>query len=127
MNRKELSIEYSRIYDEANKIFKKYNPCQFKGNECNRNRYWNERQIHKEKNGCCYDCSSIGPKGCKIKSISCKLFTCHIVRENYKQCEIEIAQLRKLTYKLFGSIPCGMSKSTLFYNCIAKDLERMGD
>ncbi len=80
---KELSAIYDRIYDIADKLFKRYNPCGIchKDNktECiNKHykynylccRFWDTRCKHWEN-------------GCTIKCLPCKLFMCGIILYSY--------------------------------------------
>ncbi len=84
MNLKKLSIEYDRLYGEADKLFKKHNPCQFKGNKC----------VYKgapRTNGCCGSCRHLTPKGCSVKCLGCKTFFCE---GNY--CKVSNGFLNRL-------------------------------
>lgn len=116
MNKGELSIEYSRIYKEANEIFKKYNPCQFKDGECSSDRHWRTNG-YRVRNGCCGGCRHIGPNGCKVKSLGCKLFTCEAITKKHKKFKTEIERLRVLARKTFRHMrmpPIYMTKSYFF-------------
>ena len=118
MTKRELSAEYNRIYDEANRIFKKYNPCQFKDGMCASNRHNLKKGYDGQINGCCYVCDNIGRNGCRAKALGCKLYTCRMIKDTHKQCAAEIMQLRIATRKIFDEIPCFMTKTVLFNNCI---------
>lgn len=67
MNHGKLSKEYDRIYEEADALFKRYDPCQFKDGKC-------KSEVFPD--GCCEGCVYLGSNGCTIQSLGCKLFMC---------------------------------------------------
>lgn len=72
MTSEELSVEYDRFYEEAEELFKKFDPCKFKGNKCVHNGY---KTLYKD--GCCgTGCPFHTPKGCSIRCLGCKTFFC---------------------------------------------------
>ena len=89
INIKDINKRYSFIYDiVCDYIDKKYlecNYCEFKDDVC---KYFRENNQTEHKNGCCYSdargglCEHLKDKHCNIKSISCKLYACPILREN---------------------------------------------
>ena len=122
MTKKKLLAEYSRIYDEADKAFKKYNPCRFKDGKCVRNRM---NPYYSKKNGCCSNCRKLGLNGCKVKSLGCKLFMCGEIgnMKGNKQCKIETNKLKQEVIRIFGCLPpCGIAKGVYFYNLEAYKL-----
>ncbi|MBE5822310.1 MAG: hypothetical protein E7311_06995 [Clostridiales bacterium] len=78
---------YDIVCDYLDNEFAKNNLCDFKEGKCIANR--NGETMHKD-NGCCYNvkyvghldfkvcgyCTKLSEKGCTIKCISCKFFTC---------------------------------------------------
>lgn len=64
-NLKKLSKQYDRLYGLADKLFKKYNPCQIKDGNCIMN-----------SNCCCQGCEYLGKSGCTVKALACKLHIC---------------------------------------------------
>ena len=89
INIKDINKRYSFIYDTVcDFIDKKYlecNYCEFKDDIC---KYFRKNNQLNHKNGCCYSdargglCEHLKDKHCNIKSISCKLYACPILREN---------------------------------------------
>lgn len=92
----DIKEKYNYIYDrtceELDNIFRSKNLCDFKNDSCIAQR------LHKTKNetmGCCYSfyyrkdgfpintglCKYLSDKGCKIKSLKCKMFTCKYLRK----------------------------------------------
>lgn len=76
---KELSALYDRIYDIADRLFKKHNPCKI---------YIEDKHIfckyHQKgiplANGyylCCSSCIHCSKNGCSVKCLACKLHMCH--------------------------------------------------
>ena len=89
INIKNIDERYSFIYDKVceyiDKKYMKCNYCDFKDNVCIYFRYHN---MLEHKNGCCYSdargglCENLVNNSCKIKSISCKLYSCEYLRKN---------------------------------------------
>lgn len=91
---KEMRVNY--LYDEMctylDNEFRKKDLCGFCDKLCKRRRNLIERGIKKETydNGCCYsyskgeNCKYLGDKGCTIKCLGCKLFTCFYLRKTEK-------------------------------------------
>ncbi len=87
-NIKDIRERYSYIYDTVctylDNEFKKKKLCDFKNNQCIavRNGFYCN-----SNHGCCYGpkrgkCKNLVNNKCKIKSISCKLFTCRYLKKN---------------------------------------------
>jgi hypothetical protein len=81
----ELSALYDRIYDIADRSFKKHNPC----NVCTENSKTkcinNNSYIHNHL--CCQyydDPCRHWQGGCTVKCLACKLFVCGAIRANKK-------------------------------------------
>lgn len=80
-DRATLMAEYDRLYDEGNAILKQHDPCQIRTVDgvasCVRTRaqpsYENPNQ---EGQLCCGGCKHLGPNGCTVKSLGCKLTLC---------------------------------------------------
>ena len=70
----QLSALYDRIYDIADRLFKKYNPCNIHiiegGIRCT------SRSTNIAYGLCCSGCKHISKTGCTIKCLPCKLFVC---------------------------------------------------
>ena len=91
---KELEKRYSYLYDlicdYLDYEFKEKNICGFDCGLCKRRKDMIARNIQKDtyENGCCHGylkgktCEHLEPgKGCKIKNIGCKTFTCFYLRK----------------------------------------------
>ena len=80
-DRATLMAEYDRLYDEGNAILKQHDPCQIRTVDgvasCVRTRaqpsYENPNQ---EGQLCCGGCKHLGPNGCIVRSLGCKLSLC---------------------------------------------------
>lgn len=84
---------YDELYDKADEIGRQNNPCNIKvqGNlvTCRWCPYW-----------CCEGCRHNGPKGCRVKSLSCKLYLCHRAMKYVPESEkTKIRDLLTLSYK----------------------------
>lgn len=101
LSTKELSALYDRIYDIADRLIKKHNPCK----------------IHtKNKKLCCVDsprgrwrlcCNNCFNEkidhwsffGCTVKCLSCKLYLCDVVIEKNKQLSNRLYRLKQFARK----------------------------
>lgn len=76
LSTQELSALYDRIYDIADRLFKKYNPCNIHTKN-NKTRCMNK--LYKHNYLCCCmwsnECKH-SKNGCTIKCLACKLFMC---------------------------------------------------
>lgn len=132
MDTKKLSAAYDRLYDEADKLFKEYNPCKFEDGRCELNRMCMEgkcgqphHRLEKsgQRNGCCsgHDCEHLTPNGCSIKSLGCKLSMCgHICDAGgFYEFREKIKELNKETNEVFGynAARCFLDKKT-FFECL---------
>ena len=89
VNMKDINKRYSFIYDcvceYIDKKYMKCNYCDFKDNVCI---YFRYHKNFEHKNGCCFSdargglCENLVNNSCKIKSISCKLYSCEYLRNN---------------------------------------------
>lgn len=62
-------ILYMTLFNEGNKVLKAYNPCQIKDGTC--------AGSYKDDIGlCCNGCKHLGPLGCTVESLMCKLWLC---------------------------------------------------
>ncbi len=113
MTKKELSEKYDHFYERGTDLFKRYDPCKFKDGRCIKNRKGNRthRRIYDQhwdlKDGCCSiegDCKHLGPNGCKVKSLGCKLYFCHRDGRENERFHKHIDGLRKEVEGFFGSV-----------------------
>lgn len=70
---------YDRIYDIADRLWKRFNPCQIKDAETCTNHNGKTVYRPKYKGLCCVGCTHLGPLGCTVRSLSCKLWTCWVL------------------------------------------------
>ena len=81
--REEASWLHDRLIEQADEIFKE-NPCDFQDNLCFVNRgnlhivseHMSKGLYRCDTNGCCSDCEHLGPKGCLIVDLPCRLGIC---------------------------------------------------
>ena len=79
MNRSKL---YDLIYDKADKLFKRYNPCNIRFEKPN---LFGDKiiqcKLFEYKNCrtglCCQGCDYLGELGCTVKSVGCKTGLCN--------------------------------------------------
>jgi len=94
----ELSALYDRIYDIADRLFKKYNPCSIYTE--NKKVYCAE--YHKGSSRlCCSGCGEHSERdtnhwsktGCTAKCLACKLYICPTIRQQYKRFSRQLSRL----------------------------------
>lgn len=111
MTLKELSAEYDRLYEEADELFKEYNPCQFENGKCSRNRADIKSGHFRPEgpcvsNGCCTTtmCEHLTPKGCSIKALGCKLHVCLYIHKagEFKKFYTKMRKVRKRAQNTLG-------------------------
>ena len=88
------SYLYDLICDYLDNEFTEKNICDFNCGVCKRRKAMIKQKISKKtyQNGCCYsylqnsNCQYLdSEKGCQIKNIACKLFTCdHLKKQGYR-------------------------------------------
>ncbi len=66
---------YDVLYNEASRLLKAENPCNIR--EENGKMVCNGHLV-----SCCYGCKHLGPKGCTVEALSCKLWLCREVGSN---------------------------------------------
>jgi hypothetical protein len=90
-NRKKLALsefeKMSAVYDElwqkADEILKKFNPCNIKKGQC------------LAGYPCCGGCEFLSKKGCTEKSLACKLWLCDKAREEFPECAALLDELEE--------------------------------
>ena len=91
----ELSALYDRIYDIADRLLKKHNPCNIhktkRGKIKCKNKYYTNNKL------CCNSCEKYWSKtGCITKCLSCKLYLCPTLRMGKNRHPIFYSRLLKL-------------------------------
>lgn len=90
MNRHLLKRKYMSLYDKADKLFKKHKPCQHdKEGRCE-----DYRNCSGGSCNCCCGCEYLGPKGCTVKSLACKLWYCNVIYNEHPQLREELDKLK---------------------------------
>ena len=107
INIKDIKKRYSYIYDTiCDYIDEKYmtcNYCEFKDDIC---KYFREKNELTHKYGCCYSdsrgglCNYLDKDHCTINSISCKLYSCPILRGNNINFKIREIPLLKYFFNI---------------------------
>ena len=91
-----LSALYDRIYDIADGLLKKHNPCNIHSDgtksSCQCHLHTTHR-IHL----CCTGCKYISPTGCTVKALACKLFLCPSIKN--KVLQKRFYKLREYVHK----------------------------
>jgi len=84
MTKQELSELYDKLYESADRLFKKYNPCGIEAGICLSVRMDHgetARYGHHRDTLCCTGCEYHTSSGCTVKAIYCKLWICDRVRK----------------------------------------------
>lgn len=63
--------EYDQLYSEVQALFAKYNPCDIRNGTCAGYRGG------ARDNFCCARCKHLTKKGCRVKSLACKVWICN--------------------------------------------------
>lgn len=101
---KRYSYLYDLICDYLDGEFRDKNICGFDCGICKKRKNMIKKHVKKEnyENGCCYGykegktCEYLEPgKGCKIKNIACKTFTCFYLRKQGYRYKLENIYLSK--------------------------------
>ena len=101
LDTEKLSALYDRIYDIADRLIKKYNPCNIQTKD-NKTKCINSNYKH---NSLCCGYYSERCKhwqdGCTIKCLPCKLFACGAIRGDKKNNNFIriLSKLRRITSK----------------------------
>ena len=82
----DIKLLYDDLYNQADKVLKKYDPCKIDGNQCIRG-----------TNPCCLGCPHIDKdEGCTVLSLGCKLHLCPGARESVnEECLKKLLAIRQ--------------------------------
>jgi len=94
---------YDRLYNHADKLLKKYNPCRIKNGKCANGRF------------CCYGCKYLNKSGCTVKCLECKLWLCSYL--------VSLPKWQSLTSKLNKMMTIAFKNELLLFRGSKKDLE----
>lgn len=87
--------KFNKLYKKADRIMKKYNPCQINNRECFRH-IENKLLL----NFCCHECKHLDDSGCTIKNIWCKIWLCDIAISNLPyRIFVKLREIEKLANK----------------------------
>jgi hypothetical protein len=88
-----LSDLYSRFYQEGSRALKTHDPCK-----------WSNGQCAAGTHGCCQGCKHLGPEGCTVEALACKLWLCYEVsrRPENQAVVIELRTLRSAAAAAIG-------------------------
>jgi len=104
LSTEDLSALYNRIYDIADRLFKKYNPCNIrtKNGKASCTCY-----LHSKYKDylCCTDCKYTSPTGCTTKCLACKLFMCPPVSRVNRRLYHQLQRLSRFACK--HDLPAG--------------------
>lgn len=81
---KTLSEIYDELYDRADEIMRKYNPCRFSNGKC------------AGGENCCRDCQHMASTGCTAKALACKLWLCDSIEGLYPECGRKLRDVKRL-------------------------------
>lgn len=109
ITRQKLNRIFDIIWKEAEKILAEYNPCQinvergtcFQGcmYACRNNSQIKSAEeldkYTKMMSFCCEGCSHLGPTGCMVQALSCKLWLCKDSRELHVDAFKKLSRLRE--------------------------------
>jgi hypothetical protein len=56
---------YSELYREGEQVLRDNNPCKIQGGKCMAGEF------------CCGGCKHLGPNGCTVEALACKLWLCY--------------------------------------------------
>ena len=105
-----LSLLYDTLYNEADKVFKEYNPCEI-----------NSDGICKHNRKCCNGkktgviCKYLGDNGCTIRCLSCKLWTCKTLNKSNPEIREMLEPLNKIA-KLNELVKFRTTKEMIIWN-----------
>lgn len=86
--REQLEKAYDILFDQADIIVKKHNPCRISHGRCLGNLA-----------SCCSGCKYLGPTGCTTKALTCKMWFCvHSTAD--KKLSKELEQIKSLSNQL---------------------------
>lgn len=91
-----LQLVYDELYTEAGEALKKHDPCQIRQDDgvvtC--------RDIRKRgpdgvpNTLCCGSCKHLGPNGCTVEALSCKVWLCSTARSASPTCTKKLEAIR---------------------------------
>jgi hypothetical protein len=96
MNQAQFLKAYDAIYDIANGLLRKYNPCKHDSDGiCEGDRLYRNGRKH----GCCGGCKWLTSKGCRVRALSCKLWLCPNMKVRNRELRLKLWRLHIIAYK----------------------------
>jgi hypothetical protein len=85
LTKKQLAIVYDCLYEKADEIIKRYDPCRFTDGRC-----------VGQNGGCCGGCKHLSNNGCTIQCLACKTWLCNKIKDDPQHMKLrtELALLR---------------------------------
>ncbi len=106
---KNLSEMYDLLYEQADKVLKRHDLCQFIDGRCIRNR---KTDAGMTREGCCrHTCVHLRSDGCKTKALRCKTFLCDYLlgtkktsalAAEVKCCSVALGVIESLSFRIFN-------------------------
>ena len=87
MNREELSLAYDTLYDEGTAVLERDNPCQFI-------KTGDKLACTNPTGPCCGGCKYLGPDGCTVKALGCRVWLCYHAQEKFPQTFIALKDIK---------------------------------
>lgn len=114
MTEKTWRRKYLELYNKADKLFKKTNPCKFdKYGVCIQYRKLHRKGYRKERKSCCTEyfnhhdrrrkkCKYTTETGCTTKCLMCKLHVCNYIWHRYRGLAKAISKLDGYSHRYLG-------------------------
>lgn len=96
-----MSLSHSEVYDalyqRGTEILAEYQPCnirprtnkgQVEGVLCSNPQYT-------DGSACCIGCEHLGPQGCTVKALACKLWLCFHLKTTKPELATKLSELRR--------------------------------
>lgn len=122
--KKELSRLYDEIYNDADALFKQYNPCNIKIDKQKNITCYYYPKNHNSL--CCGSCKYHSKAGCTVRNLACKLFICYYNNNNNKEFEEKIELLRNKAIKIGFRLNFFFHNKEASINIAIKDMKERG-
>jgi hypothetical protein len=83
LTRPQLEAKFDALYAAADQAMKDHDPCAVRGGQCYSMREF--PQLHTRMPFCCGGCKHLGPQGCTVESLHCRLWVCGPIDWEQKQ------------------------------------------
>ena len=89
---------YDLLYDQADTLFKVWNPCKIKDGVCAE-----DRACKRMNRCCCGGCKYITSIGCLVRALYCKTWMCYYLQGRYPYLALQLEELHHANIKLVHS------------------------